>query len=415
MLDRLEEINSFLPSVALLGALVLAAIVAHFVVRRALIAFMHMLAGRGSMAWDDALVRFKVFHRITHVIPAIVVYRGIALVGAADDKLVVANVVAAVQNLTMAYVALMVTLAIAAALSAGNEIYEQQPIARDRPLKGVVQIVQIIVYVIGTVIVVSHLIGKSPLVLLSGFGARSAVMLLVFKDSILGFVAGLQLTANDMVRVGDWIEMPAYGADGDVIEVALHTVKIQNWDKTITTVPTYKLIAESFRNWRGMTDAGGRRIKRSLNIDQQSIRFLTDEEIERLGRFSLLRKHLETKRQELETAASSLGDAGREAVNRRRLTNIGVFRAYITSYLHSHPGLHPGMTTMVRQLQPGPEGLPIEIYCFTRTTAWLEYEDVQSDMFDHILAILPEFGLRLFQTPTGADLERLGSTRSQEA
>jgi miniconductance mechanosensitive channel len=421
MLDRLAEIQALLPSLALIGALLLAAVIAHFVVRRALIAFIHLLAKRSSVQWDDALKRHKVFHRITHVIPAIVVYRGIATINAFiadndfDETLINDSVVAAVQNVTMAYVALMVTLAITAALGAGNEIYEQQPIARDRPLKGNVQVAQIAVYIIGAVIVISHLIDRSPIVLLSGFGAMTAVLLLVFKDTILGFVASLQLSANDMVRVGDWIEMPSHGADGDVIEVALHTVKVQNWDKTISTIPTYQLIAESFKNWRGMSDAGGRRIKRSLYIDQRSIGFLSEDDVARLERFALLREHFARKRRELEEAQVLLGQDGAEVVNRRRLTNIGVFRAYVVNYLRTHSKLHPDLTLLVRQLKPGPEGLPIEIYCFTKTTAWVEYEDVQSDIFDHMLAILPEFGLRIFQKPTGADLERLGQAVERRA
>lgn len=415
MLERLADIHPWLPSLTQIGTLLLAAIVAHFVVRRALIAFMHILASRSSVQWDEALQRHKVFHRITHVIPAIVIYLGIAAIGvdgnAAEGivSLVDATVVTAVQNVAMAYVALMVTLAITATLSAGNDIYEKQPISRDRPLKGIVQITQIVVYVFGAVFVISHLIDKEPWVLLSGFGAMTAVVLLVFKDTILGFVASLQLTANDMVRVGDWIEMPAYEADGDVIDVALHTVKVQNWDKTITTIPTYKLISESFRNWRGMTQSGGRRIKRSIHVDQQSVRFLSEDEIERLRRFALLREHFDSKRAELEEAAASLGEDARDEVNRRRLTNVGVFRSYVRNYLKSHPKLNHNLTLMVRQLQPGPDGLPIEIYCFTATTEWLDYEDVQSDIFDHILAILPEFGLRLFQKPTGADLGQLGN------
>jgi miniconductance mechanosensitive channel len=201
--------------------------------------------------------------------------------------------------------------------------------------------------------------------------------------------------------------MPAYGADGDVVEVSLHTVKVQNWDKTITTIPTHNLISDSFKNWRGMSDAGGRRIKRSIHIDQQSIRFLTDEETARLKRFSLLREHFENKAQELEAALEALGEDASEAVNRRRLTNVGVFRAYVRNYLRAHPKLHDGMTLLVRQLGPGPEGLPIEIYCFTKTTEWLAYEDIQSDIFDHLLAILPEFGLRVFQQPAGSDIQQL--------
>jgi miniconductance mechanosensitive channel len=413
MLESLENIHAWLPGLVGIGALLLAAVVVNLVVRRGLVAFFHLVASRSSMEWDDALKHRKVFHRITHVIPALVVHQGILLVR--DHAQLSDRLVTVIQNVTMAYVALTVTLAITAALNAANDIYEKQPVSRERPLKGIVQVAQIVVYVIGAVIVIAQLIDKSPLLLLSGFGAMTAVLLLVFKDTILGLVASLQLTANDMVRVGDWIEMPAYGADGDVMEVALHTVKVQNWDKTITTIPTYKLIAESFRNWRGMSEAGGRRIKRALNIDQQSIRFLTDDEIAGLERFALLREHLDSKRLELDEAAKALGDDGREAVNRRRLTNIGVFRAYCRSYLRTHPALNHNMTTLVRQREPGPEGLPVEIYCFTATTEWLDYEDVQSDIFDHMLAILPEFGLRLFQKPSGADLEHLVNVKAQEA
>ncbi|MGD8340730.1 MAG: mechanosensitive ion channel [Gammaproteobacteria bacterium] len=399
MLERLNDIHPWLPGIAGAAILLIVALISDLVIRRGLIAIAHMMARRTASTWDDIFKRHKVVTRVTHVIPALVIHSGILLVPDLSE-----TVVTITQNVALAYVALTVTLAIVASLSAGNEIYESYPVARERPLKGIVQVLQIVVYVIGGVILVSNLIGKNPLILLGGFGAMTAVLLLVFKDTILGLVASVQLTANDMVRVGDWIEMPAYGADGDVIDVALHTVKIQNWDKTITTIPTYKLIAESFKNWRGMSEAGGRRIKRPVYIDQSSIRFLTEEEIEKLKEFKLLREHFATKQTELEAARQAQGEDADFAVNRRRLTNVGVFRAYVFNYLKSHQALHDDMTLLVRQLTPGPEGLPIEIYCFTRTTEWLKYEDVQSDIFDHILAILPEFGLRLFQKPTGADL-----------
>jgi len=404
MLERLESIHPWLPGLAGLAVLLIAAVASNLVIRRGLVAFVHLLASRTASHWDDVLKRHKVFSRVTHVIPALVVHQGISLIPGLAERIV--NVT---QNVAMAYVALTVTLAISAVLSAGNEVYETYPVSRDRPLKGIVQVVQIAVYVVGAVVLIANLIDKSPLILLSGFGAMTAVLIVVFKDTILGLVASLQLTANDMVRVGDWIEMPAYGADGDVIEVALHTVKVQNFDKTIATIPTYKLIAESFKNWRGMSESGGRRIKRPIYIDQSSIRFLEEEEIERLRQFTLLHEHFETKQHELQEAVESLGEAGQFVVNRRRLTNVGVFRTYVRNYLQAHPELHRDMTVLVRQLQPGPEGLPIEIYCFTRTTEWLAYEDVQSDVFDHILAILPEFGLRLFQKPTGADLVNLAN------
>ena len=403
MLEDLENIQSWLPEVVWLAVLVVAAGIAFVVIRPALLAIVHRLTRHTESQWDDVFRRHKVFGRVAHVIPAIVVYVGI---GIADLPVIdlPEQVVHVIRNVALAYVALMLTLAISAALSAGNEIYETYPISRNRPLKGIVQLLQIVVFVLGGVFIIANLIDRSPVILLSGFGALTAVLLLVFKDTILGLVASLQLTAHDMVRVGDWVEMPAYGADGDVIEVALHTVKIQNFDKTITTIPTYKLIAESFKNWRGMSESGGRRIKRSINIDQSSIRFLTEEEIETLSSFALLREHFQAKGKELEEATESLGEAAEFAGNRRRLTNVGVFRAYVVNYLRTHRDLHHDMTLLVRQLEPGPDGLPIQIYCFTKTTEWLAYEDVQSDIFDHILAILPEFGLRLFQKPTGADL-----------
>jgi miniconductance mechanosensitive channel len=403
MLQRLENMQSWLPELVWLMALVVAAVVSNLVLRPALLGLVNRITTRTASRWDDVLRTHKVFRRASQVIPALVVYLGVGISTLPNVSLPV-QVVDITRHVALAYVALMLTLALAAALSAGNEVYETYPISKNRPLKGVIQLLQIIVFIVGAVFVVSNLIDRSPVILLSSFGALTAVLLLVFKDTILGLVASLQLTAHDMVRVGDWVEMPAYGADGDVIEVALHTVKVQNFDKTITTIPTYKLIAESFRNWRGMSESGGRRIKRAIHVDQSSIRFLTETEIETLSSFELLREHFDTKRHELERAAEEIGEAGEFAGNRRRLTNVGVFRAYVRNYLHAHSALHRDMTLLVRQLMPGPDGLPIEIYCFTRTTDWLAYEDVQSDIFDHILAILPEFGLRLFQNPTGADL-----------
>jgi miniconductance mechanosensitive channel len=402
MYEQLTNIHPWLPGIVGIAVLLVAAVFSDLVIRRGLLALVNLVSSRSGFAWGDVLKRHKVFSRVTHVIPAIVIHTGVTFVPDLSER-----VVDVTQKLAMAYVALTVTLAISAALSAANQVYETYPVSRDRPLKGIVQVLQLLVFIVGAVIVISNLIDRSPLIFLSGFGAMTAVLLVVFKDTILGFVASLQLTANDMVRVGDWIEMPAYGADGDVIEVALHTVKVQNFDKTITTIPTYKLIADSFKNWRGMSDAGGRRIKRPLSIDQSSIRFLSDKEIEKLSEFALLGEHLASKQRDLKEAAEKLGEAGRFPVNRRRLTNVGVFRSYVRNYLKEHAALRSDMMLLVRQLQPGPDGLPIEIYCFTKTTDWGEYEDVQSDIFDHILAILPEFGLRLFQKPAGTDLANL--------
>jgi miniconductance mechanosensitive channel len=336
------------------------------------------------------------------VVPALIVFVGVSFVPGLPD-----GGVQLIRNVAMGYVVLMMTLALTALLSAANTIYAASPSAKQRPLKGFVQLVQIVVWILGGVLIVATVLDRSPLLLLSGLGAMTAIMLLVFKDTILSLVASVQLTAQDMVRVGDWIEMPQFGADGDVIDVQLHTVKVQNWDKTITTIPTHRLITDSFKNWRGMSQAGARRIKRTISIDVSSIRFQTQDEVNHFTRFALLQDYVKNKEQTLADYNAGLATEVDAEVNRRRLTNVGTFRAYAYNYLKNHPSIHKGMTLMVRQLSPGAEGLPLEIYCFTNTTEWAVYEDIQADIFDHLLAIVPEFGLRLFQKPAGSDLANL--------
>ncbi|MEC5342368.1 mechanosensitive ion channel domain-containing protein [Brenneria populi] len=278
-------------------------------------------------------------------------------------------------------------------------------VAAQLPLRGIFQSLKLIATIVIGIMVISLLIGKSPLILISGLGAMTAVLMLVFKDPIMGLVAGIQLSANDMLLLGDWLEMPKYGADGAVIDIGLTTVKVKNWDNTITTIPTYALISDSFKNWRAMSESGGRRIKRSVNIDTTSVHFMTEEELRRLLRSRLLSPYIENKTNELKqyNAQSDLDLAS--PLNGRRLTNLGTFRAYLHAYLLAHAGIHKGMTLMVRQLAPTPEGLPLEIYAFTNTTAWAEYESIQADIFDHIFAVLPEFHLRVHQTPTGHDMQ----------
>jgi miniconductance mechanosensitive channel len=260
-------------------------------------------------------------------------------------------------------------------------------------------------------VVIVLLTGKSIGLFLSGVGAMSAVLLLVFKDTILGFVAGIQLTSNDMLRIGDWITMAGAGVDGDVIDITLHTVKVRNFDNTIVTVPTWRLIAESYQNWRGMADSGGRRIKRELRLDAGGVRFLSVEEVADLGRFQLMQAYLEQKREDIARWNEALGAQGKLAVNQRRQTNIGAFRAYAQAYLKAHPDVHERMTSMVRMRDPNEHGVPLEVYCFTRTTAWADYERIQADIFDHLIAILPEFGLAVYQSPSGADLRKLAAER----
>jgi len=345
--------------------------------------------------------------RLANIVPALIIAYGIRAVPnlPATVGMVIGNVVAA-------SIILFLTLAIGAALSLANQIYERRPDAAHRPIKGYVQVLKIILYLGAAILIVAALMEQSPLLLLSGLGAMAAVLMLVFKDTILSLVASVQLTSNDMLRVGDWIEMPQLNADGDVIDIALHTVKVQNWDKTVTTIPTHRLIQESYKNWRGMSESGGRRIKRALLLDQNCVRFLSEKERREIANIALVHDHLDRKLSEITAWNAQLGEAAQLPANQRRMTNIGTFRAYVLQYLRANPRISKDMTLIVRQLAPTAQGLPLEIYCFTATTVWADYEEIQADIFDHLLAILPEFHLRAFQTPSGSDVRGLISETS---
>jgi len=402
MFEKLSSIHPYMPSAISLMALLVGAVVVDLIVKRLLVSTVRAFAKRSSLTWDDALVAHNVFGRLAQLAPALLIYAGVQFVPGLQE-----NVVQLIRNVAMGYTVLILTLTLTALLSAANTIYSASEVAKERPLKGFVQVAQIIVWAFGSVMIIAAVLDRSPLLLLSGLGAMTAILLLVFKDTILSLVASVQLTAQDMVRVGDWIEMPQFGADGDVVDVQLHTVKVQNWDKTITTIPTHRLITDSFKNWRGMSQSGARRIKRALFIDVSSIRFQTPDEVAHFTRFALLKDYIQRKKQELVDYHEGVATDVDSDVNKRRLTNIGTFRAYAYNYLKNHPKVHKEATLIVRQLAPGPEGLPLEIYCFTNTTEWAVYEDIQSDVFDHLLAIVPEFGLRLYQKPAGADLVSL--------
>jgi miniconductance mechanosensitive channel len=399
MLNELAEVHPNLPLIVSVTALLLAALLADLFVKR----YLNVLAARllkgNRISWDDLLVDFNVLGRLAQLIPAIIIYLGIDLIPnlpeAFDDP---------IRKILWIYMTFMVVFTLIALLSAGNKLYELQPNSNQRPIKGFIQLVQILIFMVGAIFIVSIVLGKSLTILLSGLGAMTAVTMLVFKDTIVSLVASIQLTTQDMVRVGDWIEVPAFGADGDVIDVELHLVRVQNFDKTITTVPTHKLISDSFKNWRGMSESGGRRIKRALHFDTSSVRFLSDLELEKLRHFELLTEYIDTKEGELRLANENKPDSEEGQVNLRRLTNIGTMRAYIFNYLKHSPHIDKDMTLLVRHLSPGPEGLPIEIYCFANTTEWGAYEGIQADIFDHILAIAPEFGLKIYQKPSGGDV-----------
>ncbi len=400
MIDKLAQVHPLLPPILGLILLVVFAVIVDLIVKRIVISIVRAIAKRSRTSWDDELVKHNVVGRLVQVAPAAIVYTGVGFLPGAGEDLIVLT-----RNIAVGYMILVLTLSLTALLSAMHAIYSTSPAAKARPLKGFVQLVQIAVWIIAALMIVATILDRSPLLLLSGLGAMTAILLLIFKDTILSFVASVQLAAQDMVRVGDWIEVPQFGADGDVIDVQLHTISVQNWDKTITTIPTHRLISDSFKNWRGMSESGGRRIKRAILFDLSSIRFLTDEEVGRFQRFKLLKDYVIDKTKELADYNASLeSDVN---VNQRRMTNIGTFRAYALNYLKNHPRVREDMTLLVRQLESGAEGLPMQIYCFTNTTAWAEYEGIQGDIFDHLIAIVPEFGLRVFQAPSGADMQAL--------
>ena len=392
------------------GAILLAvAVVTYGVARYVALPLVRRAAARTATRWDDVLRDRKLLNRLSWFAPLVVVRIGLDVV-VSDPEL--DEWLGLGQRIADALLVLVGLLALSALTAAIDRIYSTLEVALQRPIKGYLQIAMIILWVIGGIVIVARLADQSIGLFVGGFGALSAVIILVFRDTILSLVASVQLTGNEMLRVGDWIEMPAQNADGDVIEVALHTVKVQNWDKTITTIPTYQLISDSFKNWRGMAESGGRRIMRSLMIDMSTIRFLDDEEVEHWSRFAPLADYMQSKRDEISQWNASVADGGNLIGDPRRLTNIGTFRAYVIAYLQRHPQLATDtMTMLVRQLQPTPEGLPLQIYVFTATTDWAAYEGIQADIFDHLLAIIGEFGLRVHQTPTGADIATIAESR----
>lgn len=386
--------------IALVGVILLS-VFAHYLTRWIIIGALVRLVTKTKNKRDDSLIRFKVFSRLAHLAPGLVIYAFGPAIFAGVPWLA-----QAVETISLIYMALVVVLLLDALLSAGQAIYRTYPISRTFPITSFVQIAKLILYFFGAITVFSVLLGESPLTFLAGLGALTAVLMLVFKDPILGFVAGIQLSANKMVAVGDWIEMPKYSVDGDVMEIALTTVKIRNFDKTITTIPTQSLINDSFKNWRGMQETGGRRIKRALYIDINSVGFCEPERLARFSKIQHISDYIAEKNDELTAYNADQGVDASSQVNGRRMTNLGTFRAYIEAYLRAHPKISNDLTFLIRQLKPTETGLPIEIYVFTTTTVWAEYEAIQADIFDHLIAAAKEFDLRLFQNPTGGDFAR---------
>jgi miniconductance mechanosensitive channel len=374
------------------------AFLAYLAMRYVIVATLVRAITRSESKRDDTFVQMKVFSRLSHAAPAAVIY---ALGPAVFSTFPMA--MQAIETASLLYLTLMVVLFIDALMSAGLAIYRTYKISKTFPITSFVQIAKLLLYFFGAITMLSLVLGQSPFTFLAGLGAMTAVLMLVFKDPILGFVAGIQLSVNKMVSVGDWIEMPKFSVDGDIIEIGLTTVKIRNFDKTITTIPTQSLINDSFKNWRGMQETGGRRIKRAIHLDVRSVKFCDAEMLARFSRIQFIADYITAKKEELSEFNTSKGVDTSTLVNGRHLTNVGTFRAYIEAYLRAHPKISDKFTFLVRQLKPTEHGLPIEIYVFTTTTDWIEYEAIQSGIFDHLLAAAPEFDLRLFQNPTGAD------------
>ncbi|MEM1450809.1 MAG: mechanosensitive ion channel family protein [Planctomycetota bacterium] len=390
-------------------AVALLAWLSNVVARRVIVRGTRALAARTKSKWDDALAGQKVFERLSQLAPALVVYSAAPLLLDRPEDAVLADWVRRFANVWMILAGARALHALLDAIVSARRARED---SRYVPVRSYVQVAQLVLWIAAGVLAVAVLMQKSPTVLLTGLGAMTAVLLLVFRDTILGLVASIQIESNETLRVGDWVEMPKYGADGDVLEVGLHTVKIQNWDKTITAIPTHAFLSDSFKNWRGMAESGGRRIKRALKIDMTSVRFLGTDDVTRLEGIASLRPYLEERSTEVERWNTEHGVKDTSPLNGRRLTNLGTFRAYVEAYLRGLEPIREDMTFLVRQLAPTTEGIPLEIYCFSGEQRWIPYESLMGDIFDHLLASLPEFGLRVYQSPAGHDLATLAAGRA---
>jgi len=389
-------------TVASLGGLFLAAFVANFLIKAILLKVLDRIVQRTAFGQDEELKQNGVIGHLANIVPALIISSGIAAVPELPQ-----TALTVISNVATAFIILTLAFTVSAVLSVVDTLYSRREESKDRPIKGYIQVSKLVIYIIAIVLIIATLLDRSPVILLSGVGAMAAVLILVFQDTLLSLVASMQIASSNMVRVGDWIEMKNLDANGDVVEIALYTFKVQNFDKTITTIPIRKLITEPMKNYRGMQQSGGRRIKRALFIDQATIRFLNENELQSLASIDQLTGYLSKKEKEIADWNAKLGDKAKNPVNTRRFTNIGTFRAYVETYLRNHPGVHKGMTLLVRQMDPTPDGLPLEIYCFTNTTVWASYEQIQSDIFDHLYAVMPEFGLYPFQNPSGGDFRKL--------
>lgn len=403
-----ETMSEWLCGVISVLFLVLVAWIAKLITREVVVRAIEHIIKKTKTSFDDYLIDNKLFRRLAHLVPAFI----ILLLAPVIFKMF-PGVIPYVQNIAKIYIIIVFARSLGSLINSVHDMYNHLGYSQNRPIKGYVQMAHIIVYFVAFLILVAIVFNVSLLAVFGSLGAIAAVLLLIFKDTILGITASIQLSANDMVKIGDWIEMPSHNADGEVIEITLYAVKVQNWNKTISTIPPYELISKSFTNWKGMSEAGARRIKRSINIDMKSVKFCTPEMIERFRKIKLLEEYINQRTKEIEEFNKSMEWDLSSSVNGRRLTNIGVLRKYLETYLRNHPMINQNTSLMVRQLQPTDAGIPVEIYAFVNNPRWVIYENVQSDIFDHVLAIIPDFELRVFQNPTGDDFKYIGKNLNE--
>lgn len=398
-----NDFSNFLSVMIILSGIIAVSIIADFITKKIILTIIKRVVKKTKNSWDDILLEKKVFHKLSQIIPVIIIYSTVEI--AFPGSLIA---IALIKKAALIYFVVVLIMVINSFLNGLNDIYDLSiGDKKGTSIKSFIQVVKIIAFIIAAISILSIMLNKEFGYFITGLGAMTAVLLLIFKDSILGLVGGIQLSTNDMVRIGDWISMPVRNADGIVLEVSLNTVKVQNWDNTISTIPTYSLVTETFHNWRGMEESDGRRIKRSVKIDINSVNFCSPELLEKLSKFHLISDYIHSKSEEIKNDNKSLNIDTSILVNGVKLTNIGIFRIYLMEYLKANEKINKEMTLLVRQLEPAENGIPMEIYGFSKIKSWVEFEKVQSDIFDHVLASVPEFELRVFQNPTGADFRNI--------
>lgn len=394
-----NEVEKILVILLIILMIITIGLLANFIMKKIILRIILKLVEKTENKWDDMVFNDRIFSALAHLAPVVTIFLF------KNEFKEFGNIVSRIMQIYILWIVTSITNSL---LSSGEDIYNSFEVSKSKPIKSYIQTVRIVVYIFSAIIFIATITSKSPWALLSGIGAMTAVLLLVFKDTILGVVAGIQLSAHKMVKIGDWIEVPNYNANGDVIEINITTLKVENFDKTISVVPVYQLISNSFKNWSEMQRAGGRRIKRAVSIDIKSVKFCDKDMIEKFKKIKYISKHLEDRLSEIDNFNQSLGEGENITINGRRLTNLGVFRSYLSHYLKNNDKINQNMTSMVRQLASSEKGVPLEIYCFSKSVNWIEYEELQSDIFDHIFSVANEFDLDIFQYSTKIEMSREG-------